>query len=87
MSKRDALARAMAEDAGFIFDDNETLSRKWWLQRVDAILAELREPDEGMLAAARDWSARKYGKPIGNDAAIGCLQTMLDAITTEKSDE
>jgi hypothetical protein len=37
------------------------------------------EPTDEMLNAARDWSAAKYGKPIGNDAAIGCFQTMLAA--------
>ncbi|WP_336817247.1 hypothetical protein [Burkholderia gladioli] len=37
------------------------------------------EATEGMKHAARDWSDKKYGKPIGNDAAIGCWGTMLDA--------
>lgn len=41
--------------------------------------AVLREPTQAMLEAARDWSYRVYGKPIGNDAAIGCWQTMFDA--------
>lgn len=44
----------------------------------DAITA-MREPNEAMLNAARDWSYKKYGKPIGNDAAIGCWQAMLSA--------
>lgn len=38
-------------------------------------------PSEAMLDAARDWSLRKYGKAIGNDAAIGCWQTMNTART------
>lgn len=38
-----------------------------------------RVPTEAMLTAARDWSDKKYGKPIGNDAAIGCWQAMWDA--------
>lgn len=38
-----------------------------------------REPTEAMLIAARDWSQKKYGKPIGDDAAIGCWQAMFDA--------
>ena len=38
------------------------------------------EPTDEMLNAARDWSAAKYGKPIGNDAAIGCFQAMLAAV-------
>ena len=35
------------------------------------------EPTEAMLIAARDWSAEKYGKPIGNDAAQGCWNVMI----------
>ena len=46
---------------------------------VDAVLAEIETPTEGMLNAARDWSYAKYGKPIGNDAAIGCLAAMIRA--------
>ena len=42
----------------------------------------VREPTEAMLDAARDWSDHKYGKPIGNDAAIGCWQAMFDAQAT-----
>ena len=38
-----------------------------------------REPTEAMLDAARDWSAKKYGQPIGNDAARGCWAAMLAA--------
>ena len=37
------------------------------------------DPDQAMLDAARDWSYKKYGRPIGNDAAIGCWQSMLTA--------
>lgn len=44
-----------------------------------AAIQAMREPTEAMLNAARDWSERKYGKPVGNDAAIGCLQAMIDA--------
>lgn len=36
-------------------------------------------PTEAMLIAARDWSAKKYGKPIGDDAARGCWNAMLAA--------
>jgi hypothetical protein len=43
------------------------------------------EPTEAMLVAARDWSYKKYGKPIGNDAAQGCWQAML-AAAEEKGD-
>lgn len=37
------------------------------------------EPTDEMLVAARDWSDAKYGKPIGNDAAIGCWNAMVAA--------
>lgn len=36
-------------------------------------------PTEAMLNAARDWSVKKYGIGIGNDAAIGCWQAMIAA--------
>lgn len=38
-----------------------------------------REPTEAMNDAARDWSAEKYGKPIGKDASEGCYRAMLAA--------
>lgn len=38
-----------------------------------------RIPTEVMLNAARDWSVKKYGIGVGNDAAIGCWQAMHDA--------
>lgn len=34
---------------------------------------------EAMLDAARDWSYKEYGKPIGNDAAMGCFCAMWAA--------
>lgn len=34
---------------------------------------------EAMLIAARDWSTKKYGIPIGNEAAQGCWAAMLAA--------
>lgn len=37
------------------------------------------QPTEAMLDAARDWSDAKYGKPIGDDAAIGCWNAMMAA--------
>lgn len=48
--------------------------------QVLAALKMLRKPTEAMLNAARDWSYQKYGKPIGNDAAIGCWQAMVDGL-------
>lgn len=38
--------------------------------------APSKQPTEAMLNAARDWSVKKYGNGIGNDAAIGCWQAM-----------
>ena len=49
--------------------------------------AAMREPTEAMLDAARDWSREKYGKPIGNDGAIGCWQAMLAALPSIPSRE
>ena len=37
------------------------------------------EPTEAMLNAARDWSVKKYGLGIGNDAAKGCWAAMYKA--------
>jgi len=50
-----------------------------WLPAVDAVLAVLEKPSEAMLDAARDWSGDEYGKPIGNEAAIGCFTAMIRA--------
>lgn len=36
------------------------------------------DPTEEMLNAARDWSREKYGKPIGNEAAIECFHAMIE---------
>jgi hypothetical protein len=36
-------------------------------------------PTVAMLEAARDWSIKKYGKPIGDDAAVGCWKAMSGA--------
>lgn len=42
------------------------------------------EPTREMLEAARDWSYKKYDKPIGNDAAQGCWKAMLAASQEKK---
>jgi hypothetical protein len=50
-------------------------------QAVDlatAVLEAMKEPTEEMLNAARDWSYKKYGKPVGNDGAIGCWKAMIE---------
>jgi hypothetical protein len=41
------------------------------------------EPTEAMLNAARDWSIKKYGMGIGNDAAIGCWKAMFLAASPD----
>ena len=38
-----------------------------------------RVPTEAMLNAARDWSHKKFGRPIGNEDATGCYTAMLSA--------
>lgn len=48
---------------------------------------EQRNPTEAMLNAARDWSVKKYGIGIGNDAAIGCWQAMFDAQQDTKGEQ
>jgi hypothetical protein len=55
--------------------------------QVRAVLAALRLPHDAMLVAAREWSRAKYGMPIGDGAATGCLQAMLDAVRDTKQEE
>lgn len=52
-----------------------------------AAIQEMREPSEGALNAARDWSVAKYGLGVGNDGAMGCWQAMLDKLAKEVSGE
>lgn len=47
--------------------------------RARTVIEAMRVPSQAQLIAARDWSYAKYGKPIGNDAATGCWNTMIDA--------
>ena len=67
-------------------DINEGLMIGWFANVIEhsqqvrgAAQAPLRQPTEDMLNAARDWSIAKYGRGIGNDAAIGVWQAMLAA--------
>lgn len=39
---------------------------------------------DAMNDAARDWSYKKYGKPIGADASEGCYAVMIEAATRVK---
>lgn len=41
-----------------------------------------KEPTEAMHDAARDWSDKKYGKPIGLDGSTGCYKAMLYAVSS-----
>lgn len=50
---------------------------------VRAVLTSIREPDEVMREAARDWSYEKYGKPVGYEGTDGCFQAQIDAILRE----
>lgn len=77
---RERLARAICGVSCTACPENGTCwDWKPILPEIDAILAEAERPSEGMLIAARDWSQSKYGKPIGNDAAIGCFGAMIRA--------
>ena len=58
---------------------NKIRARVWFekgLLAQRAASVEAQEPTEEMLNAARDWSVKKYGIGIGNDAAIGCWKAM-----------
>jgi hypothetical protein len=46
---------------------------------ADGFVIAPKVPTEPMLVAARDWSAGKYGKPVGDDGASGCWNAMLAA--------
>ncbi|MDS7927636.1 hypothetical protein [Acinetobacter sp. V115_6] len=50
---------------------------KAWIARAEKALQVM--PTQRMLDAARDWSYKKYGKAIGNDAAMGCWKAMVEA--------
>lgn len=43
-----------------------------------------KEPTESMLNAARDWSVKKYGIGIGNEAAIGAWGAMYEAFAKQE---
>lgn len=40
-----------------------------------------KEPTDAMLNAAREWSHKKYGKPVGNDGASGCYRSMIESVS------
>lgn len=55
------------------------LSDEDWLELARGAMEAIREPTEAMMIGARDWSALYVGSPIGNKAATGCFQSMIDA--------
>ena len=71
MSKREALAQALLNCA----DWNSFWSKDEVLVLVDALLAELREPDEGMLEN-RAWT--RYNEGRGNKRDL--WQDIVDGI-------
>ena len=73
--------------AGTFFIEAVHGQRFWDFIAALDVLAEsraeveaMRNPTDPMLDAAHDWSLAKYGKPIGNDAEIGCWRAMFDAL-------
>ena len=62
-------------------DDDE---KSFALINAKAAIEAMRLPTVEMLDGARDWSVKKYdGRGIGNDAATGCYQSMIDAALKE----
>ena len=51
-----------------------------------AAINAMRAPTDAMHSAARDWSDKRYGKPIGQDASTGCWRAMIDAAIDETGD-
>lgn len=74
--------RGLLDEVRQCFTRNDDLPNDL-LSRIDVALSK---PDDEvtpeMLNAARDWSVKQYGKPIGNDAAIGCWLAMSAAAPT-----
>lgn len=52
----------------------------FWLNLATLAIQAMLEPTSEQLNAAREWSLEKYGKPIGNEAAIGCWKAMIEVI-------
>lgn len=49
-------------------------------ERAVAAIEALREPTEDMLIGAREWSRVFVGSPIGDKAARGCFQSMINEV-------
>lgn len=73
----------MLKAAGNYGEDILRSQVRSWAHRLSALPKQPffspERPTQSMLDAARDWSYKKYGQAIGNDAAIGCWNAMLKA--------
>ena len=82
MNKRERLARAMWMDTNECgperWEQVEEITKQCYLGNVDAILAELRELDDRMVAAAEE-----SGACYGNEMIRANWQAMLDAISED----
>ena len=52
-------------------------------ERARSAIEAIRDPGKEALIGARDWSRVYVGTPIGDDAATGCWQSMIDAALKE----
>ena len=91
MTKREQLARALCKLDSRIVGDRggcdcqSCTNAPTYFRQVDAILAELREPDEKMHAAGEQAIRHKKGNetgvvPIETEIAFDVWQAMIDAI-------
>ena len=84
MTKREQLAQIVADTQGLDWHVSHEF-RQRCLRAVDAILAELREPDEKMHAAGEQATRDKKGNetgvvPIETEISFDVWQAMIDAI-------
>ena len=76
-----ALSHLTVDDDKWLFPDECVESAEYVLDALEAAGCTVvpNEATEEMLNSVRDWSYAKYGKPVGNDGAIGCLQALRTA--------
>ncbi len=83
MTKREKLARALAKFSWSVEDEDFEIffarTREGWFEQVDALLAELREPDEGMLEAIGG-SPFAFPREVWRQEAVAVWQAILDAV-------
>ena len=92
MTKREQLARAMWMNTTLApaeqWERENDITREIYRENVDAILAELREPDERMLEAGNTitqnagevWLPSDGVQYDGPSCGLECWQAMIDAI-------